>query len=194
MQRRFVAQRAPPPTSILQGEDSAVSFAPAASAPSDQGAAGAPAAATIVAQRAPSPTSTLQGDDSAASTAPAASAPSDRGSATAPAAATNVAQRAPPPTSSTAGLALGPGSFSTPGIYVDIRVGGTMKLCTAVRSSGHMRHDGGNDNHIRKEMIPPGKHRVIAFLRLQAEHKIAVTRRACQVSGAAESTRRVAIV
>ena len=57
----FAAQRAPPPTSTSQGEDSTVNTAPAASAPSGWGSADAPAAATIIAQRAPPPTSTLQG-------------------------------------------------------------------------------------------------------------------------------------
>ena len=95
----FVAHRAPPPMSTVQREDSAVSTAPAASAPSGQGSAGAHAAATTVAQRAPPSTSALQGEDSAVSTAPGASASSGKGYEEAPAVATIVAQRAPPPTS-----------------------------------------------------------------------------------------------
>ena len=75
----FVAQRPPPPTRTLQGEDSAVNTAPAASTPSGQGYAEALAAGTIVAHWAPIPTSTLQGEDSEVITGPAASAPSPPG-------------------------------------------------------------------------------------------------------------------
>ena len=75
----IVARRAPPPTSISQGGDSAVSTAPAVSAPSGQGSAAAPAAAADVARRAPPPTSTLQGEDSAVITDPVVSVSSPPG-------------------------------------------------------------------------------------------------------------------
>ena len=99
----IATQRALPPT-ILQGEDFAMNTAPAASAPSDPGSAGAPAAAaTIVAQSAPPPTSTSQEEDSATSIASAASALSGQGSAAAPATVTTAAQGVPPRTSALQG-------------------------------------------------------------------------------------------